>query len=979
MVLTALLYYVLLAVLSDLLRPKPDVENVKKAKLTDFQFPTATEGRPVPIVFGTVKLSGPNVVWYGDLKQVPITNEVGGGLFTSGEDVIVGYKYKIGIQFGLCRGEIDSISTIWIGDKMIYAPVGEGNHKKTIEGAVLGAGTVTLKRKTFFGGDELGNGGINGDLTIFVGTESQAPSTYLADFQAEGGDTPGYRGTCYAVFEQGYIGNSTQIEPWAFEVRRIPVGLGATNSVVNVDDANPAHVLYEAITNSEWGLDESASDIDVASFEAAAATLESEDNGFSYAINSTTEAEEFIGIVEEQIDGKVILDLSTGKWKLVLARNDYVINDLPEVTNANLIAVESFSRGTWEDSTNQITVNFTDRQLEYKETYAVAQDMANQRIQGRVVFGTKTFPGVTSAALANNLAWRQLRQSSFPLARVVLRVDRSLFGLQVLSVIKWSSTVGDTAFTDLVLRVTKVDYGNLDQGQIRVEAVQDIFAFAEASYADPFGTGWVTTDDDLVAVPANEQVVMEAPYAFLVRDPDNETTVFTDKLWCGFRPQVQEAKAFIVQRNSSGTPSGDFEAAGSIFAVMQIGTLAAALDTSGAGLASFSLNEAGTLGSQSDVIDGMDAEPAASVMGLGLINLIMIGEADSATMELCFVGGVAEGTGSQVDFTSVYRGVLDSTRQAHSLGDRVYLLCMGGALSAGSIPADNNVDVKLVVESSTETLAEATATTVAVDFDNRLRRPYAPSRLELNGSEYPSGNVSLDVALQGAPTSDQLGLTVEYVRRDFRTLDEVAGWTDESLLPSDFPAANTTEYRVELSEDPSGSNTLLLAYDWGEGSGDFNDFDFSRTDIIAANGGAVPTDLRVKVRARHTYDSVVYEAAHPLQFDFTSESDDLDGLFELGVLDDTDVSATYVAAATGTFTFTIGTDLFTTDDVEARLNGGSWTTVIASGGGVSGTLAVTSGDDLEVRHLQSGAGSSQTQLVITNPSATSVAQGILVV
>lgn len=35
--------------------------------LTDFDAPTAEEGRPVPVVFGTVKLTGPNVLWYGGL------------------------------------------------------------------------------------------------------------------------------------------------------------------------------------------------------------------------------------------------------------------------------------------------------------------------------------------------------------------------------------------------------------------------------------------------------------------------------------------------------------------------------------------------------------------------------------------------------------------------------------------------------------------------------------------------------------------------------------------------------------------------------------------------------------------------------------------------------------------------------------------------------------------------------------------------
>lgn len=57
------------------LAPKP--ETPKAAALADFELPTAEEGRPIPVVFGTVMISGPNVVWYGHLKTKKIKS--GGG------------------------------------------------------------------------------------------------------------------------------------------------------------------------------------------------------------------------------------------------------------------------------------------------------------------------------------------------------------------------------------------------------------------------------------------------------------------------------------------------------------------------------------------------------------------------------------------------------------------------------------------------------------------------------------------------------------------------------------------------------------------------------------------------------------------------------------------------------------------------------------------------------------------------------------
>lgn len=57
------------------LAPKPP--KPKPASLTDFDVPTAEEGRPVPVVFGTVWVTGPNVIWYGHLRTEAIKSSSG--------------------------------------------------------------------------------------------------------------------------------------------------------------------------------------------------------------------------------------------------------------------------------------------------------------------------------------------------------------------------------------------------------------------------------------------------------------------------------------------------------------------------------------------------------------------------------------------------------------------------------------------------------------------------------------------------------------------------------------------------------------------------------------------------------------------------------------------------------------------------------------------------------------------------------------
>lgn len=52
------------------LTPKPPTE--RPASLKDIDIPTAEPGRPIPVIFGTVKLTGVNIVWYGDLASSPV-------------------------------------------------------------------------------------------------------------------------------------------------------------------------------------------------------------------------------------------------------------------------------------------------------------------------------------------------------------------------------------------------------------------------------------------------------------------------------------------------------------------------------------------------------------------------------------------------------------------------------------------------------------------------------------------------------------------------------------------------------------------------------------------------------------------------------------------------------------------------------------------------------------------------------------------
>lgn len=69
------LVLIVTSLIASALAPKPPTQ--PPPSLDDVSAPTAEEGRPIPVVFGTVWMTGPNVIWYGDLRTTPIKKSGG--------------------------------------------------------------------------------------------------------------------------------------------------------------------------------------------------------------------------------------------------------------------------------------------------------------------------------------------------------------------------------------------------------------------------------------------------------------------------------------------------------------------------------------------------------------------------------------------------------------------------------------------------------------------------------------------------------------------------------------------------------------------------------------------------------------------------------------------------------------------------------------------------------------------------------------
>ena len=932
-VVTLILYAVFL-LLSELLKPKSDQEQRRPADLGDFSFPTATEGRPIPILWGTCKVAGPNVVWYGDLKQEAIVEKVKTGLFSS-KKVVKGYKYHLGIQMAICRGPIDSIQRIWVDDEEFYTT------------AVSTDSTVYFDNPDWFGGIDQGAGGIVGNVTFRMGSSGQTAVPYLSSFQAISGTTPAYRGTCHVTLERVYLGTSTSIRPWAFEVRRIPNGLGlGTPSVNSGNDANPMNVIYEIMTNTEWGLGLPSSDINTAAFIAAADTLRTEGNGISMVLDNQREAYDLLNEIQRQIDGVVFLDRSTGEWTVKLARADYNINNVPLIDESKLVSVSSFSRGAWDETINVYLVSFNNRAREYQQTYALAQDMANVRIQvGQIVKAEVRYPGVKDPDLANQIAWRELRNSSMPLAKAKLVVDRTFYNVNPGDVLAWSDD--DLGFTRLPLRVTRADFGEIDKGQITLDLVQDIYSFAEGSYAPPQAGNWTPPTQTVVDINSPDRKAFEAPLAFVARDPESPGLV--PRIWTGFRYQNDGAVTVTVRQDSNQVELG------TVGGFLLAGTLISDLPAAHATAGTLVLEASPDLKAQ--FLDQIESVTVSDI-GNSLANVILING------EFMAFTSVSSSSGSNIQLNGLVRNLFDSVTPAagHTLGDRVWFISIAGSLSDSAFGGSGSVTFRPIPESPRDILDWASATSTTVSLDSRHLRPYPPVNPRTGASSTYNGTFSIDTnsVVTGRTGVDAKGMLFSFTRRDYRVSDEYSKIVNESSLLADFPAANSTEYRLAYYD---GSGTYLCASEWSN----VNNPNVPRNQILASNGGVLPATLDVRAQTRHTVDGTVYTAQQEMGVLVTPTSE-VSGWTSLGAIQASTWTSAWTLPVTGTYTVSIATEL-PNGHIEKRTNGGS-SSVIISGNQTSHNFSGTAGDTVDFLHTATATPDDCRFVTVTPPSGS---------
>jgi hypothetical protein len=526
-------------------------------------------------------------------------------------------------------------------------------------------------------------------------------------------------------------------------------------------DANPAHIIYEVLTNTDWGMGSSATAIDFANFEAVAQVLYDEGLGLSLAWFRQSTIQDFIQEILDHIQGVVYVDPATGLLTLKLVRGDYDPDTLKTIDTSNA-RLSSFARKTWGDIANEISVTWTNPENEQDETVTV-QDLASIAAQGGIITDSRNYYGVRSSALAQRLAARDLRSAGAPLAACEANVSRKFWQARPASVYKL--TWPEHGLSQVVMRVVDIDYGRPGDDVIQLSLLEDVYGLDVGEYVEPPGTLWEDTSTPPLPVTLSQVVTMPA---FFVQGAADVATY----------PQVLGG----VLATTADADTLSYELWGEV------------TDNLG-GVDWAALAEHGILG-HAQLVGALGVEAVST--GVTFTSL-MGGEAPVAGVFL-FIGDGTEAASEIALITAtgtLSRGVLDTIPHAWPAGTPVWLVASDSLIIDPTVrAAGEDVAYKLRTRTSLGLLALSATPILTGTLSERPWLPNRPANAKVDGIGF--NTVTTPVDMRGATD-----VPVTWANRN-RLLEDgqVLAWTDGDVAPE---TGQTTTLTV-LSAD--GLTTL---------------------------------------------------------------------------------------------------------------------------------------------------------------------------
>lgn len=693
---------------------------------------------------------------------------------------VIGYRYYLGMQMGICRGPIDEIVEIKVGDKYAF-PWSEGawyfdfstgwnisTPDNPYSPTITGSGSYSIQAGNLFGGDKK-EGGIAGSFTVMMGEEAQVVPAWIKS--KLGGNVPDFLGvvTCY------FDGLVTTLNPYPkkWKIRHRRTMSGWDGPVWNpslctiwlaggrIKAMNPAHILYECATNRDWGRGYSRSRIHEPSWLAAAQTLYNEGFGLCMRWNRRETLNTFIQNVLNHIGAGIYVDRETGLIALRLIRGDYDPETLPLFTyNSGLLAIDRGEIASRDNSPNEIVVRYRDPITDNERETRVQNLASLQSLNGASNNNSIDYSGLPTFDLATRVAQRDLRATTTALRRYKVTLDRRAWRIYPGAVFRISAP--DRGISNLVLRAGKVSGSGVGDGKIVVEAVIDVFGLAASAFTEPELPQWEAPNT--APLIANFRKVREANYRdfYLRLSPGDLAQV--DMFAGGTATMaVKPSSMALSYAIASKTSSEEYVNRGNdgFSAAVVLSAAIGPYDTTFAFAESFEL---------------------------GLAEIGSLIQIDEELLVLRDIDLDPEGTSGLL---TVERGCVDTVPAQHAPGSYAYFLNDPVGTDHREYSSGEVVDVKLLTVTSSSTLVPDLAPVNTVAIVARQGRPYPPGNVRVNGT------------LCHEVTSVSGALIVTWDHRDRKLqADQIVPHDAGSIGPEEG-----TTYRIRVY---SSSGTLLM-------------------------------------------------------------------------------------------------------------------------------------------------------------------------
>lgn len=488
-------------------------DQMRPSNMEAFNITGAEEGTVVTEVHGRVRVPG-NILWYGNLKSVPVYGEAPGGKGESGGgSVLKGYKYYMDLWIALARGPVEIIK--------VYQQDSEV---------------------------EDGLDGICDEWFFNDGTGTYHPT--------EPGENANHvPGVAHVFLRKCYLG---------FQVTTVPTFhfLIEAKDVVQLDGAamagaelangrNPAAIILERLTSAGATADE----INPESFDAAAAFWAARGYGLNMSFSSQQKVSEQIGSVLKYVGGMYGED-SQGRFVIKAQDPDEVV--AATLDDSAWIELDC-QRKSWEDVPNRFEGKFASEDQQESDRAVNARNPATIRLAGREISKSVDLTAFRDRETAARRLWEIMTLESYPPmeAHGCVFASRAQ-GLSVGSVVRVRS---DVRGLDMDMRIVGMDLAEIDEEKVALDLVEAVERVVDDSFTAPAGgPGWTPPRTD--PVPLTHAKVLELP-----RNPHTGSGIAVAVLAAR---ELGTEDGLVVQHSNTGT---DYETLTTITTWSQRGVL----------------------------------------------------------------------------------------------------------------------------------------------------------------------------------------------------------------------------------------------------------------------------------------------------------------------------------------------------------------------------------------------------------------------